>query len=100
TKKAAGIVPAAFFFPGEGGRFFASPVPLSVRQYGQQQQRDDVGDLDRRVHRRAGRVLVGIADRIAGDGGLVGLRALEVLDAVLVGEAVLERLLGVVPRAA
>src|SRR5213079_840532 len=31
------------------------------------QDRDDIGDLDHRVDRRAGRVLVGIADRVAGD---------------------------------
>src|SRR5690606_20976800 len=32
------------------------------------QQRDDVDDLDERVDRRAGGVLVGVADGVAGDG--------------------------------
>ena len=37
------------------------------------QDRDDVRDLDHRVDRGAGGVLVGIADRVAGDRGCVGL---------------------------
>jgi hypothetical protein len=49
---------------------FRSPSP---RQDREQQERDNVGDLDRRIDRGAGGVLVGVADRIAGDGGLVGL---------------------------
>src|SRR5581483_180327 len=57
------------------------------------QDRDDVRDLDHRVDRRPGGVLVGIADRVAGDGGSMCLRALA---AVL---AVLDRLLRVVPGA-
>ena len=84
-----------------GGLFVSWTWPdQAVREHGEQQQRHDVGDLDRRVDGRAGSVLVGIADRVAGDRGLVRLRALHVLDAVLVDEAVLERLLGVVPGAA
>ena len=58
------------------------------------QQRDDVDDLDHRVEGRAGGVLVRVADRVAGDGRLVGVAALA---AVL---AVFDELLGVVPRAA
>jgi hypothetical protein len=49
------------------------------REHGQQQQGHDVGDLDHRVHSRAGGVLVGIADGVARDARLVGLGALEVL---------------------
>src|SRR3546814_11417121 len=43
-----------------------------LRQGGEQQQRDDVGDLDHRVHRRAGGVLVGIRseERRVGKGGV------------------------------
>src|SRR3546814_2922288 len=44
----------------------------AVRQSRQQQQGDDVGDLDHRIHRRSRRVLVGIADRVAGHGRLMG----------------------------
>src|SRR5687767_13604928 len=40
------------------------------------EQRDDIDDLDERVHRRAGRVLVGIAHRVASYGRLVRVRAL------------------------
>ena len=60
---------------------------------GQDEQRDQVHHLDHRVQRRAGRVLEGVADGVADDGGLVGLRALAALVAVL------DVLLGVVPRA-
>src|SRR5262249_47533125 len=57
-------------------------------------QRDDIDDLDERIDRRPGRILVGVADRIAGDGRLVGLGtfAAEV--------AFLDVLLGIVPGAA
>src|SRR5215217_2084433 len=58
------------------------------------QQSHDVCDLDHRVDGWAGGVLVRVADRVAGDRGGVGLRA---LSAVL---AVLDQLLGVVPGAA
>src|SRR3954447_4042809 len=58
------------------------------------QQRDDVRHLDHRVDRRAGRVLVGVTNRVARDGRGVGLGALA---AEL---AVLDQLLRVVPRAA
>jgi hypothetical protein len=60
----------------------------SAREHSQEQQGHDVGDLDHRVHRRAGRVLIGIADGVASDRGLVGFRALEVLLAFRVGEAI------------
>ena len=36
----------------------------AVGQDGQQQQRHDVGDLDHRVHGRAGGILVGVADGV------------------------------------
>src|ERR1022692_2798573 len=58
------------------------------------QDRHDVRDLDHRVDRRPGGVLVGIADGVAGDGGGVSLGALATV------EAVLDQLLRVVPRAA
>jgi hypothetical protein len=45
-----------------------------MRQHREQQQGHDIGDLDHRVDGRAGGVLVGIADGVAGDGGLVGFR--------------------------
>jgi hypothetical protein len=44
--------------------------------YTQQQRRHDVDDLDQRIDRRAGGVLGGVADRVAGHGRLVGVRAL------------------------
>ena len=47
--------------------------PLLMGEHRQQQQRHDIGDLDHRIHRRSGRVLVGIADRIAGHRRLVRL---------------------------
>src|SRR5918992_4436269 len=59
-----------------------------------QKKRHDVDDLDERVDRRAGGVLVGIADGVAGDRGLVRLGSLAAVVAVL------DELLGVVPRAA
>src|SRR6185437_6894749 len=70
------------------------------RQHREQQQRHDVGELDYRGDGGARRVLVGVADGVAGDGGLVGVRALLVGDAAAVGKTVLEALLGVVPGAA
>src|SRR5215471_5678283 len=39
------------------------------------QQCHDVDDLDERIDRRSGRILVGIADRITRDRGLVRIRA-------------------------
>jgi hypothetical protein len=58
------------------------------------QQRHDVDDLDQRVDRRAGGVLVGVAHGVAGDRRLVGLGALAAVVAFF------DVLLGVVPRAA
>ena len=72
-------------------RRISRPWPAKRRE---QQQGDDVGDLDHRVHRRAGGVLVGIADRVAGHRGLVGFGALAAVIAVL------DILLGIVPGAA
>src|SRR5438876_4325847 len=56
------------------------------------QQRDDVDDLDHRVDGGTRRILARVADRVAGDGGLVRVRALAPL--------FLDVLLGVVPRTA
>src|SRR5271155_1776070 len=61
------------------------------RQQRYQQQRHDIDDLDQRVDGRAGGILVGIADRIAGDGRFVRLRALATIVAFL------DVLLGIVP---
>src|SRR5471030_645133 len=47
------------------------------------EQRHDVNDLDERVHRGAGGVLVGIAHRVAGHRRLVGIAALAAEVAVL-----------------
>ena len=66
----------------------------SVREDRQQQQRHDVGDLDHRIDGGARRVLVGIADGVAGHRRLVGVGALAAVVAVF------DVLLGVVPRAA
>src|SRR6185437_7888947 len=65
-----------------------------VRQGREQQERHDVRALDHRIDGRARRVLVGIADRIAGDRRLVGFRTLAAVIAVL------DELLGIVPGAA
>ena len=71
---------------------------LSSSMFGQaddrreDQQRHEVHHLDERVERRAGGVLERVADGVADDGGLVGVRALAALVAVL------DVLLGVVPR--
>jgi hypothetical protein len=54
----------------------------------------NVGDLDHRVDRGAGGVLVGIADGVARDRGVVRVGALAAV------RAVLDRLLRVVPGAA
>src|SRR5437764_796393 len=78
-----------------GARYLArSPLTVYRDQHGNDQDRDDVRDLDHRVDRRAGGVLVRIADRVACDCGLVGVRALAPV------ETVLDQLLRVVPRAA
>lgn len=56
-----------------GGRATPGPAKtLAMRQHRQQQQRHDVGDLDHRVHRRARRILVRVANSIASDSGLMG----------------------------
>src|SRR3954447_320659 len=47
-----------------------------LHEEGDQQQGHDVRDLDHWVDRRAGGVLVGVADGVAGDGRRVGLGAL------------------------
>src|ERR1700682_3196288 len=60
---------------------------------GADQDGDDIDDFDHGVDRRSGGVLVGIAHRIAGDGGRMRLRALAAVVAVL------DVLLGVVPGA-
>src|SRR3954466_4247229 len=69
----------------------ASRRPLDQER--DDQDRDDVRDLDHRVDRRPGGVLVGVADGIARDRGRVRLGALPAV------RAVLDQLLRVVPRA-
>src|SRR3989338_8796936 len=70
------------------------PASLALHHQRDNQQRDDVDDLDERVDRRAGGVLVGIAHGVAGHGRLVRVRAFA---AEMI---VLDVLLGVVPGAA
>src|SRR6185295_6617589 len=53
-----------------------SGLVSATRQRREQQQSDDVGDLDHRIEGRAGGVLIGIANGVAGDRGLVGFAAL------------------------
>lgn len=53
-----------------------------VRQNSQQEQGHDVGDLDHGVYGWARGVLVGVAYGVAGDAGLVGFGALQVLHAL------------------
>src|SRR5829696_2982056 len=79
------------FHPGS-----AKPLPLAVDRDEQRddQDRDDIGDLDHRVDRGAGGVLVGVADGVAGDGRCMGLGALAAVGPVL------DQLLRVVPGAA
>src|SRR6185437_5005526 len=81
---------------GERGGSHRPPTLLAVDRGDDRddQDRDDVGDLDHRVDRRAGRVLVRVADRVARDGSGVGLRAIAAVGAVL------DPLLRVVPGAA
>ena len=67
------------------------PAALQQRH---DQQRHDVDDLDERVDRRAGGILVGVADGVAGHGRLVRVRALAAVVAFL------DVLLGVVPDTA
>ena len=74
---------------GEAG----AVVVLQADDRRQDQQRHQVHHLDQRVERRAGGVLERVADGVADDRGLVGLGALAALVAVL------DVLLGVVPRA-
>ena len=57
----------------------------------QQQQRDNVGDLDHRVDRGPGGILIRIADRVPGYGGFVRLRSLAAVVSLL------DLLFGVVP---
>ena len=61
---------------------------LMRSQHGQQQQRDDVSDLDHRVHGWACGVFVGVAYGVAGDGSLVGIAALHVLHTLAVHETI------------
>ena len=56
--------------------FFCRQLPRLVSENRQQQQRHDVGDLDHRVDGRTRRVLVGIADSVAGHRGLVRVATL------------------------
>src|ERR1700730_1110122 len=72
----------------------------SPREDDEQQERDDIGDLDRRVDGGTGGILVRVADSVAGHRSLMRLAALEMFDPVLVDETVLKTLLGIVPGAA
>ncbi len=47
----------------------------------QQQQSNDVGDLDRRVHGGTCRILVGVADGVTGNRCLVRIGSLQVFGA-------------------
>src|SRR6188768_2044366 len=80
---------------GAGGGNMVSPALLAVNRGDDRddQDGDDVGDLEHRVDRGASGVLVGIAHRVARDGGRMGLRTLAA------ERAVLDRLLRVVPGA-
>src|SRR3954447_4899850 len=87
--------------PRRDGSRRGSPFERSTKSNGrvgrkrcEQKQRDDVGDLDHRVHGGTRGVLVGIAARVAGHRGLVGLGAFAAIIAVL------DVLLGIVPSAA
>src|SRR5688572_12006196 len=53
----------------------AGQKAAALNHQGHHQQRDDVDDLDERVDRGAGGVFVRIADRVAGDRGLVRIGA-------------------------
>ena len=46
---------------------------LLLREQRYHQQRNDIDDLDQRVDCRAGRVLVGITDRVARNRGFMGI---------------------------
>src|SRR5436305_14050812 len=72
----------------------AARLPVNRDEERDDEDRDDVRDLDHRVDRGAGGVLVRITHRVAGDGGRVSLGALAA------ERAVLDRLLRVVPRTA
>ena len=76
-----------------GDREAGAVVVAQADDRRQDQQRHQVHHLDERVERRAGGVLERVADGVADDRGLVGLGALAALVAVL------DVLLGVVPRA-
>src|SRR3954449_10385744 len=80
--------------PDEPERRAFSGLVSATRQRCEQQQSDDVGDLDHRVHGRPGGVLVRIADGVAGHRGLVRLGTLATVIAVL------DIFLGIVPGAA
>src|SRR5690606_9588752 len=51
---------------GRGREWLGAALPAAARQRREQQQRDDIGDLDHRIDRRTGGVLVRIADRVTG----------------------------------
>ena len=65
-----------------------------------QEQRNNVGDLDRRIDSRAGRILVGVADSITCHRCLMRIRTLQMLHTVLINETIFEALLRIVPSAA
>src|SRR5947209_4188492 len=88
--KPEGFLPCIY----RGGDQNAGLVARPRRQRREKQQRNDVGDLDHRIDGGAGGILVGIADRVARHRRLVRLRTLAAVIAVL------DILLGIVPRAA
>src|SRR5262245_21442148 len=79
---------------GRGARTDAGALAVNRGDQGNDQDGDDVRDLDHRVDRRAGGVLVGVANRVAGHSGGMRFRALAAEGAVL------DELLRVVPGAA
>ena len=69
-------------------------APDALGDYREQQQRDDIGDFDHRVDGRTRRILVRIANRIAGNRSLMGFGSLTAVVAVF------DVLLGVIPGTA
>ena len=73
--------------------FFSKTVAqLCLKENGNDQNRENIDDFDHRIDRGSARVLVGVSDRVAGDGSLVcfGAFAAEI--------SLLDEFLGVFPR--
>src|SRR5712691_1975901 len=86
-----GLVPGT---RSAGARHRFCPSAVDRNEQRDDQDRDDVRDLDHRVDRRAGGVLVRVADGVPGDGCGVSIGALAAV------RTVLDQLLRVVPGAA